>query len=60
MSDLWSIKRAAVGVAIAIGLVAAYVNNQQYGHGASTQADVKVDRSMSDVVPLPPDLWPRR
>ena len=55
-------KLVAVGVALAIGLVAAYVNNQHYGHGIPTQVDVKADRGLSDNVELrlPPDLWPRQ
>ena len=62
MSGQGNNKLVAVGVALAIGLVAAYVDNQRYGHGTPTQVDVKADRGMSEKVelPLPPELWPRR
>jgi len=33
MSGQGNNKLVAVGVALAIGLVAAYVDNQRYGHG---------------------------
>jgi len=51
----------ALGVALAIGLAAAYVNNR-YDHGTPTQVEVKVDRGVSEKVELalPPELWPRR
>jgi hypothetical protein len=61
MSGQRNNRLVALGVALAIGLVAAYVN-EGYGHGTPTQVDVKVDRGMSEKVelPLPPELWPRR
>ena len=51
----------ALGVALAIGLAAAHVNNR-YDHGTPTQVGVKVDRGVSEKVELalPPELWPRR
>jgi hypothetical protein len=49
----------AVSVALAIGLVAAYLNNPRYGQGTPTQVDVKADWGMSEQLELPPDLWPR-
>jgi hypothetical protein len=62
MSSQGNNELVAVGVALAIGLVAIYVNIQHYDHGTTTQVDVKADRSMSEKVelPLPPDLWPRQ
>ena len=62
MSGQRNNKLVAVGVALAISLVAAYVNNQGYGYGTPTQLDVRADRGMSEKVelPLPSDLWPRQ
>jgi hypothetical protein len=51
-------KLVALGVALAIGLVAAYVNSR-YGQRTPTQVDVEADWRMSEKVELPLDLWPR-
>jgi len=62
MSGQGNYKLVAIGVALAIGLVAAYVNNQRYGDVTATQVDVKAGRGMFEKVepPLPSDLWPRQ
>jgi hypothetical protein len=61
MNGQWNNGLAALGVALAVGLAAAYVNDQG-GRGTAAQVDVEVDRGMSEKVelPLPPELWPRR
>ena len=61
MSGQGNSKIVAVSVALAIGLVAVYVNNPRYGYAALTQVDVKADPGVSEKLemPLPPDLWPR-
>ncbi len=57
MSGQGNSKLAALGLALAIGVVATYVDNR-YSHGTPTQVD-KADRGMSEIaeVPLPPELW---
>ena len=61
MRGLGNSKLVALGVAVAIGLVAAYAKNR-YGDGTPMQVDVKADRGMSEKVELvlPHDLWPRQ
>jgi len=61
MSGQRNNRLVALGVALAIGLAAAYVNNG-YGRGAPTQVDVNPHWGVSARVelPLPPDLWPRQ
>ena len=61
MSGQRNSRLVALGVALAIGLAAAYVNNG-YGHRVPTQADGKAHRGVSERIELllPPDLWPRQ
>ena len=61
MTRLANNKLVTLGVALAIGLFAAYVSSR-YGHGTVTQVDVKADRAMSAKaeLALPHDLWPRQ
>ncbi len=61
MNGLANNKVVALGVALAIGLVAVYVNSR-YDHGTATQIDAKAERGMSATpeLALPHDLWPRQ
>ena len=58
MSGQGTSRLVTLGVAFAIGVVAAYLNNR-YSHVTPTQVDIKADRGMSEIVevPLPSDLW---